>query len=121
MPSTPSMVGWASGPPVAPPSTGLFRTATNRNSFENMLAILSRTLRMESPAAPPPAAALPQMVAPPVSGAPEVEEPELEVEPEAPKEIQLPRITIRHEMPKAGRNDPCPCGSGKKFKNCHGK
>ncbi|MBP8823740.1 MAG: SEC-C domain-containing protein [Flavobacteriales bacterium] len=21
---------------------------------------------------------------------------------------------------KAGRNDPCPCGSGKKFKNCHG-
>ncbi|MGX5820750.1 preprotein translocase subunit SecA [Chitinophaga lutea] len=23
--------------------------------------------------------------------------------------------------PKVGRNDPCPCGSGKKFKNCHGK
>ncbi|MEQ1949641.1 MAG: SEC-C metal-binding domain-containing protein [Bryobacteraceae bacterium] len=22
--------------------------------------------------------------------------------------------------PKAGRNDPCPCGSGKKFKKCHG-
>ena len=22
---------------------------------------------------------------------------------------------------KVGRNDPCPCGSGKKFKNCHGK
>jgi preprotein translocase subunit SecA len=21
---------------------------------------------------------------------------------------------------KVGRNDPCPCGSGKKFKNCHG-
>ena len=21
----------------------------------------------------------------------------------------------------AGRNDPCPCGSGKKFKNCHGR
>lgn len=26
----------------------------------------------------------------------------------------------RHE-PKTGRNDPCPCGSGKKFKQCHGK
>ncbi|KVG71464.1 preprotein translocase subunit SecA [Burkholderia ubonensis] len=25
------------------------------------------------------------------------------------------------EMPKAGRNDPCPCGSGKKYKHCHGK
>ncbi len=24
-------------------------------------------------------------------------------------------------MPKVGRNEPCPCGSGKKFKNCHGK
>ncbi|MEO8125339.1 MAG: SEC-C metal-binding domain-containing protein, partial [Burkholderiales bacterium] len=25
------------------------------------------------------------------------------------------------DMPKVGRNDPCPCGSGKKFKLCHGK
>ncbi|WP_409525299.1 preprotein translocase subunit SecA [Nitrincola sp. MINF-07-Sa-05] len=25
------------------------------------------------------------------------------------------------DMPKVGRNDPCPCGSGKKFKQCHGK
>jgi preprotein translocase subunit SecA len=24
-------------------------------------------------------------------------------------------------MPRAGRNDPCPCGSGKKYKHCHGK
>ncbi|MBO5719958.1 MAG: SEC-C domain-containing protein, partial [Bacteroidales bacterium] len=23
--------------------------------------------------------------------------------------------------PKVGRNEPCPCGSGKKYKNCHGK
>ena len=23
--------------------------------------------------------------------------------------------------PKTGRNDPCPCGSGKKFKKCHGQ
>ena len=23
-------------------------------------------------------------------------------------------------MPKVGRNDPCPCGSGKKYKHCHG-
>ena len=29
--------------------------------------------------------------------------------------------TIRNEGPKVGRNDPCPCGSGKKYKNCHGK
>src|SRR5690606_33813271 len=27
----------------------------------------------------------------------------------------------RNAMPKVGRNDPCPCGSGKKYKQCHGK
>ena len=29
--------------------------------------------------------------------------------------------TFRREAPKVGRNDPCPCGSGKKFKRCCGK
>ena len=29
--------------------------------------------------------------------------------------------TIRNDGPKVGRNDPCPCGSGKKYKNCCGK
>ena len=28
--------------------------------------------------------------------------------------------TVRREEPKIGRNDPCPCGSGKKYKKCHG-
>jgi preprotein translocase subunit SecA len=28
--------------------------------------------------------------------------------------------TIVREAPKVGRNDPCPCGSGKKYKKCHG-
>jgi uncharacterized protein len=28
--------------------------------------------------------------------------------------------TIRRDAPKVGRNDPCPCGSGKKYKQCHG-
>ncbi|OZI40920.1 preprotein translocase subunit SecA [Bordetella genomosp. 1] len=27
----------------------------------------------------------------------------------------------RNALPKVGRNDPCPCGSGKKYKQCHGK
>ena len=27
---------------------------------------------------------------------------------------------IRNAAPKVGRNDPCPCGSGKKYKKCHG-
>ena len=29
--------------------------------------------------------------------------------------------TVVREEPKIGRNDPCPCGSGKKYKNCCGK
>jgi preprotein translocase subunit SecA len=32
----------------------------------------------------------------------------------------LKQEPIRVE-PKVGRNDPCPCGSGKKYKNCHGR
>jgi preprotein translocase subunit SecA len=34
--------------------------------------------------------------------------------------VKLPSVTIRRDTPKVGRNDPCPCGSGKKYKNCHG-
>ena len=29
--------------------------------------------------------------------------------------------TVRQQVPKVGRNDPCPCGSGKKYKHCHGR
>ena len=29
--------------------------------------------------------------------------------------------TVKRDSPKIGRNDPCPCGSGKKFKQCHGR
>ena len=28
--------------------------------------------------------------------------------------------TVKRDEPKVGRNDPCPCGSGKKYKKCHG-
>ena len=42
---------------------------------------------------------------------------------EMPKQAPKPQDdrkpeTFRREMPKVGRNDPCPCGSGKKYKNC---
>ena len=35
-------------------------------------------------------------------------------------EDELPETFVRQDA-KVGRNDPCPCGSGKKFKQCHGK
>jgi len=30
-------------------------------------------------------------------------------------------VTLAKAVPKVGRNEPCPCGSGKKYKHCHGK
>ena len=86
--------------------TGLFRSASNLESFENMLSILARSARTQGPEnAPPPPAAAP--AGPGAAPAP------------AP-EVQLPKVTLRREAPKVGRNDPCPCGSGKKYKHCHG-
>ena len=32
-----------------------------------------------------------------------------------------PTAPIRRDVPKVGRNEPCPCGSGKKYKKCHGQ
>ena len=45
---------------------------------------------------------------------------------ELPEEAQVPereakQQTVRRDHPKVGRNDLCPCGSGKKYKNCCGK
>jgi preprotein translocase subunit SecA len=91
--------------------TSLFRSATNRDAFENLFAILSRSARMQGPAAAPTALGAAAQATAPAGEAPAAP---------AEQEIKLPAVTIRRETPKVGRNDPCPCGSGKKFKNCHG-
>jgi SWIM/SEC-C metal-binding protein len=36
------------------------------------------------------------------------------------KILQHPVKTVVNKKEKVGRNDPCPCGSGKKYKHCHG-
>ena len=82
----------------------LFRSTTNLQAFENLLRSLPQSLIQ----ADVPGLSRPQQAAPP---------PRRDAEPEAPK-IELP---IKRELPKVGRNDPCPCGSGKKFKNCCGR
>lgn len=40
-------------------------------------------------------------------------------EPEASESVTVEHPYVRNE-PKVGRNDPCPCGSGRKYKQCHG-
>ena len=37
------------------------------------------------------------------------------------KHTQSESATVKRMMPKVGRNEPCPCGSGKKYKQCHGR
>ncbi len=91
--------------------TGQFRSASNLSVFENMLAVLSRTARAVGPTDAPaaPAASGGGMPATPV--------------PTPEKEITLPMpkpVPAARAFPKVGRNDPCPCGSGKKYKSCHG-
>jgi preprotein translocase subunit SecA len=113
--------------------TGLFRSTTNLQAFENMLSILSRSARLQGPEAPAPnGSVLRSLQAPAPGAAPTtpprrlggVDMPVSDEEPDAApasNEVQLPRVTVRRETPKVGRNDPCPCGSGKKYKHCHGK
>src|SRR5213079_1865613 len=94
----------------------LFRSTSNLQAFENFLATLPQfLLREEGPTAP--TATADARIRHPVGamtavggdgngdGAGEVS-------------IDLP---IRRSLPKVGRNEPCPCGSGKKYKNCCGR
>lgn len=41
--------------------------------------------------------------------------------PAPPPPPNAPKAPMVRSQPKVGRNDPCPCGSGKKYKNCHGE
>src|ERR1051326_4080282 len=95
----------------------LFRSTSNLQAFENFLATLPQfLLREHAPTAPtagaPSRARQPQPVGAMAGvatgdgdGAGEVS-------------IDLP---VRRSIPKVGRNEPCPCGSGKKYKNCCGR
>ena len=110
--------------------TGLFRSASNLESFENMLQLLSRSARTVGPDESaaggainvprmPAAPSAPQITTTVTSSGPAVA-PNGNAAAPAEDEIQLPKVTIRRQLPKVGRNDPCPCGSGKKYKHCHG-
>ncbi|WP_045770621.1 preprotein translocase subunit SecA [Xanthomonas albilineans] len=46
---------------------------------------------------------------------------EEDAEPPSPVPNGVPVMQVTRDIPKVGRNDPCPCGSGKKYKHCHGQ
>lgn len=93
----------------------LFRSTSNLQAFETFLSTLPQFLmRQQAPAATGPLPGRrPERIGAAVSenggadgdGA----------------EVKLELAPVRREMPKVGRNEPCPCGSGKKFKNCCGR
>jgi preprotein translocase subunit SecA len=61
----------------------------------------------------------PSLIPTPEPAAPELPRPS-PPSPRPPASAE-PVPTYVREAPKVGRNDPCPCGSGKKFKQCHGR
>jgi preprotein translocase subunit SecA len=73
------------------------------------------TLRFQHAAAPSLVAQPPEEAPPPGFGPP----PQPGQMPRAPE--AEPVQTYVREQPKVGRNEPCPCGSGKKYKQCHGR
>ncbi len=92
-------------------AANVFRSASSLAAFENFLRALP--IQLSAPdlnAGTAFSQPGPQKAPAPGPGA--------EVVDEAIKAAATP---IKREAPKVGRNEPCPCGSGKKYKNCCGK
>ena len=89
--------------------SGMFRSSTNAESFQHMLASLSQGAKLEGPSDESPAdGILADAFSSPDS--PQA----------APQRAAPAGVPVRRDSPKVGRNAPCPCGSGKKFKKCCG-
>jgi preprotein translocase subunit SecA len=88
--------------------TGLFRSSTNLAAFENMLSSLSGVAKTTGPETGN--VGFDRFGGGSSSGV------------ASPEESEAPQIAtpVVRETPKVGRNDPCPCGSGKKYKKCCG-
>jgi preprotein translocase subunit SecA len=88
----------------------LFRSTSNLAAFENFLRNLpTHLIGPDGPMGAQPPGQPPKK--PGVSSAPG----------QPPDPNKGLGIDLRKEPPKAGRNAPCPCGSGKKYKNCCGR
>ncbi|MDA3800113.1 MAG: preprotein translocase subunit SecA [Kiritimatiellae bacterium] len=111
-------------------STAVFRTTTSANALEQFLQSLQNNIKTNENEI----SKVDHSVAGSISGVsgnpkqildgmpPEMVQQILAEMPDggAPRRAQ-PVQPQKRDLPKVGRNDPCPCGSGKKFKNCCGK
>ena len=97
--------------------SNLFRSTTNLMAFEQFLSSLPFNIAQRPQGAPP---------ARPAAGGPiprreNLTAPKAEPHDKNGEELELVIPAQRKETPKVGRNDPCTCGSGKKYKNCCGR
>jgi len=81
----------------------LFRSTSNVMAFEKFMSNLPQFLSAPDEHS--------------ITSSSSAASPEAAGDPEAPS-LQLP---LRRETPKVGRNEPCPCGSGRKYKDCCGR
>jgi preprotein translocase subunit SecA len=89
--------------------SGMFRSSTSAQSLGNMLSILSQNAKLEGPSDESPADGI---LAAAFAGSGDEQE-------AAASARSVPAgVPARRNTPKVGRNEPCPCGSGKKFKKC---
>ncbi|HEX7518375.1 MAG TPA: preprotein translocase subunit SecA [Chthoniobacterales bacterium] len=94
----------------------LFRSTSNLQAFENFLSTLPQfLLREHAPSSPTATGPAPGRMGERLGAADGVSENG------DGSELKLDLAPVRREVPKVGRNEPCPCGSGKKFKNCCGR
>jgi preprotein translocase subunit SecA len=94
----------------------LFRSTSNLQAFENFLSTLPQfLLREHAPSAPTATGPIPGRHGERMSAGDGVSTNG------DGAELKLDLAPVRREVPKVGRNEPCPCGSGKKFKNCCGR
>ena len=93
----------------------LFRSTSNLQAFEKFLSTLPQFLmREQEPPSPGPVPGRrPERIGGGPGGNGEMGD--------NGEDVKLELAPVRREMPKVGRNEPCPCGSGKKFKNCCGR
>ena len=91
--------------------SGMFRSSTNLAAFENMLSNLNDVARATGPDSSPTGG---------FGGfSPGSQGGQNTTQSEAP-EIPKVAVPVVRDTPKVGRNDLCPCGSGKKYKKCCG-
>jgi preprotein translocase subunit SecA len=94
----------------------LFRSTSNLQAFENFLSTLPQfLLREHAPSSPTATGPAPGRHGERLGAAEGVSENG------DGAELKLDLAPVRREVPKVGRNEACPCGSGKKFKNCCGR